>query len=216
MRRISRRPAGFTLIEVIVALTLVAALMVGLMGALGTFGNTGARLEKRAMESDDMRLVHYFLRQSLTAASARQHIRTSDSARTVWLLGGPESLEWLGLMPARHGIGGLNHLQLFRTMDGNQEVLMLAYLPYAGEEVEPDWGNARSHILLAGEGVGLDIAYLRLGGEAWEAAWEDPEVLPGHVMLRMSRDGIVWPELIVRVLAAEPGTDVNQTLGTRR
>lgn len=59
------RARGFTLIEVVVALTLLAVILAGLIGALATFARSASRIDERTLASDDVRLVYAFLRQSL-------------------------------------------------------------------------------------------------------------------------------------------------------
>ena len=206
------RSAGFTLVEVVVALTLVSVIMLGLMTALGTFANTSSRLERRAFESDDVRLVYAFLQQSLGAASARSRSRAEDSVQTTWFTGGEDHLEWLGMMPARHGVGGLYHLRLARDPEVARDGLVLEYLPYTGDEYPPEWGRGAPHVLLEGA-TGFSIAYRRLGSLHWLRQWEDPLVLPGYVRLRISLKEMMWPVLVVHVLASEPGTDVGEPEG---
>tara|TARA_R110002049_G_scaffold17416_24_gene67836 strand:+ start:462 stop:1118 length:657 start_codon:yes stop_codon:yes gene_type:complete len=202
---------GFTLIEVVVALSMLSILMVGLIGALVTFGNTGSRLEQRALESDDVRLVHAFLRQSLAAASAQQQVREEDQALTVGFVGGEQQLEWVGLMPARHGAGGLYKLRL-RLAPGvdDEEMLMLDYRPYLGQEDTGDWSTGRSHELIDGQLL-LAFSYMRAGTDAWQSYWDDPAVLPELVRMELERNGERWPDFAVRVLAAEPGVDLDRS-----
>lgn len=214
--RVRKASPGFTLIEVVVALTLLSILMVGLISALVTFGNTGSRLEQRALESDDIRLVHAFLRQSLSAASPLQQVREDDQARTISFVGGERQLEWLGLMPARHGAGGLYKLRL-RLAPGadDEDMLMLDYRPYVGEEDAGDWSAGRTHELLDGR-ISLAFSYLRAGADAWQPYWDDSSVLPELVRMELDRDGERWPDFAVRVLAAEPGGDVQRGMNGGR
>ena len=202
-----RRARGFTLIEVVVALALLAVILTGLIGALVTFGRSASRVEERTLASDDVRLVYAFLHQSLGEASPRLHERPEDSAAVSWLRGDDAGVEWLGLMPARHGVGGLHHLRLGRDEDGD---LILHYLPYTGDDPPPDWSAAGAHLLLRGL-TGFAIAYRALDELDWRPAWVDAEVLPARVRIAVTRPGEVWPELVVPVLAAEPLADVNRS-----
>lgn len=205
---VSTPERGFTLVEVLIALTLMATLMVGLVAALATFGQTGSRLEERSLASDDARLVQGFLRQSLGAASARQHARDGDLAQASWFVGEANQLEWLGLMPARHGVGGLSHLRL-RVEGGREHTrLMLDYRPYEGDDAGAT-AVEYSHQLAEGQ-ISLEFAYRALGQDEWQSAWQEASVLPGHVLVRVQDDKLVWPELIVNILNAQPVVDVNQ------
>lgn len=199
-----RRTAGFTLVEVVIAISLVSVIMLGLITAFVTFGNTGASLDRRAMASDDVRLVYGFLRESLASASSRLYLREHDGANVPAFAGGDVSLAWLGLMPARHGVGGLYHMRIDLERDDRASRLVLRYRPFRADEPEPDWSDAAEHLLLD-EVSELSIAYRRVGSEQWHAEWYDEQVLPGHVRIGLSLAESQWPALVVRVLAGERG-----------
>lgn len=202
---------GFTLIEVVIALTLVAVILAGLVSALVSFGKTSTRLEERTLVSDDVRLVHAFLEQSLGAAAPRIRLRPEDAAPVSWLQGAATELEWLGLMPARHGVGGLYHLRLgVERRAGDRRRLMLYYLPFAGDDPPPDWSLAQSHLLLDGV-TGFDLAYRALDEDEWRAEWRDTQVLPARVKMGLAVRGQSWPELIVPVLEAQPRLDLDRS-----
>lgn len=202
-----REARGFTLIEVVVALSLLAVILTGLLSALVTFANSASRVDERILASDDVRLVHAFLRQSLGEASPRLRQRPEDSVLVSGLHGIDTTLEWLGLMPARHGVGGLYHLRLDVGADGD---LILRYLPYAGDGSPPDWQAASAHVLLRGLRQ-FELAYQALDEPEWRATWLDAQVLPARVRIALAREGEVWPALVVPLLAAEPLAGVNRS-----
>jgi general secretion pathway protein J len=210
MTPIHRHGRGFTLIEVVIALTLVAVILTGLISALVSFGKTSTRLEERSLASDDVRLVYAFLEQSLGVAAPQVRVRPEDSVPESWFEGTGTELEWLGLMPARHGVGGLYHFRL--TLErgaGGGRRLILYYLPYVGDDPQVDWGFAVSHLLLEGV-TGLDLAYRALDEDEWRAEWRQPEVLPARVKVGLAVRGQAWPELIVQILEAQPRSDINR------
>lgn len=210
------RDNGFTLIEVVVALVLLAVILTGLVSALVTFARTGERVDQRTLAGDDVRLVYAFLKQSLEPASPRVRTRPRDSAVVSWLQGTDSELEWLGLMPARHGVGGLYHLRLATERSGDRVRLMLYYLPYAGDDPPPDWSLAGAHLLLE-DVTGLEISYRALDEADWRGEWLEAGVLPARVRISLAQGGSAWPALIVPVLAAQPRADVNRSeaLGQR-
>jgi len=81
---------------------------------------------------------------------------------------------------------------------------MLAYLPYAGLEVLPDWSLAERRVLV--ESVsGFALRYQREDGGAWLDQWrmgaESGQL--GRVGVALAAGGVEWPLLVVpvRVLA---------------
>lgn len=216
MRR--RHAAGFTLVEVIIALTLLALIMLALISALRTFGDSGARLEARSERADDMRLISGFLRQVISEASIIHLRRLEDGTQVPDFIGLPAALEWQAPMPARHGVGGLHWLRLWAWPEGDQFDLILQFAPYippvpgfeSDPAVRPDWDTVAQRILVR-RVTSLAIAYQRRGRDDWQENWNDPQVLPGRVAIRLQVDGVDWPELIVPVLAAERGFDPNES-----
>lgn len=204
----SPRGRGFTLVEVVVALTLVSLVMLGLVAALRTFGDTGARLEARAARADDMRLVSGLLRQLLRDASGQHPALLADGNQAPPLLGAAQSIEWLAPMPARHGAGGLHRLRLYVRPQGSGAALSLQFVPFVPAEKEVDW-SAEPVTTLLDDVSSFSVQYQRLGQSAWQSDWDDPMVLPGQLRVRIVAEGGPWPELLVAVLAAEPGVDVN-------
>src|SRR5690606_16039500 len=156
------------------------------------------------------------LKQSLEPASPRVRTRPRDSAAVSWLQGTDSELEWLGLMPARHGVGGLYHLRLATERSGDGVRLMLYYLPYAGDDPPPDWSLAGTHRLHE-DVTGLEISYRALDEADWHGEWLEAQVLPARVRISLAQGGSAWPALIVPVLAAQPRADVNRSeaLGQR-
>ena len=198
---------GFTLVEVVIALTLVSLIMLGLVASLSTFGKTSARLEERSELADDMRLISGFLKQALGGASVK-HLQTLDDGSSVpYFFGSEAAVEWLGNMPARHGVGGLHKMRLsVRDEPGGMD-LTLQMLPFVPPDPlapssSPDWSLESPRVLIRG----LDrfvLAYQALGEASWRAEWSNAVVLPGRVAVRISSGGVDWPELIIPVLEAE-------------
>ena len=59
---------GFTLVEVMVALVVLSLLMLGTLSALRTFGDTQTRIKATAQQTDQVRQVSQFLRNTLRQA----------------------------------------------------------------------------------------------------------------------------------------------------
>lgn len=198
IRRVSGN-SGFTLIEVVIALTLISMIMLGLVSAMSSFGQTAARMELKARDGDAVSSISQFLRQTIAhAATLPMSISSSFDAPSAWGLDGMSNeVRWLGLMPARHGMGGLYHLRL-HVSNG---ALLLQYLPYQPSFQETPWDDLESRVLLTDVSE-VRFSYRALNREDWLSEWSNAYALPGWV--RVDFVDRHWPALLIRVLAAEP------------
>ena len=191
---------GFTLVEVVVALTLLSLIVLGLLGALRSIGQTGERLEAQALVNDDLRLVSALLQSSLASASSSQRVALDAESQTVWLQGGPQSIEWLGVLPARHGVGGVMHLRLQLEATGVDHHRLVLYMAaYRGPEKVPDWEAFEPRVLLDGV-TSMRVHYLGVREAQWTQEWQNETVLPEVLHLALSLRGRTWPPLVVRLL----------------
>lgn len=193
---------GFTLVEVVIALALLSLVMLGLLGAMRTLGDSGSRLDARAMRGDELRLSATFLREAIGLASPRSYQRPGDLEVRGYFLGNAQSLEWLGVMPARHGAGGISHMRLLPAQEGR--VLVLQVVPFDPQRAEPDWSQAEEAWLVE-DLEQLVIQYQALEGADWRNEWSVPSHLPGRVQIQIQAAGYAWPPLIIAVQAARPG-----------
>lgn len=203
---------GFTLVEILIALVLSSMLMLGLVIALATFGATSERIEKRTHASDDVRLVFAFLERSLSHAArrARRDIAIGpDVGEQIWFNGEHTRLEWLGLMPARHGVGGLMHFLLTLEMIEGQQALMLRFSPYDVGGEGPEWASTEPQILILGV-ESLSVAYQPLAEEEWLPDWGGQAELPGRISITLALPGEVWAPLVVSVFGAREVALLNE------
>lgn len=196
-----RAEQGFTLVEVVVALTLLALLLFGMVSALRSFGQTGTRLEQQTLANDDLRLVSSLLQRAISRSSARVRADGVDQLGKGWFQGGASELVWLGHLPARHGVGGLTHLRLFVTGAGEEGGgrLMLQMAPFAGDDQAPDWALLEPRILLEGVDA-LSFQYQgrdETGELFWFETWDEAGVLPVLVQMLVVVRGRPWPPVVI-------------------
>ena len=194
---------GFTLLEILVAVTLLGLLMATLLG--------GVRLGMRAWEASGTRLdndarltaVQDFLRERLTQArgseaSASPAIETDPAFR-----GQPDRLSFVTLMPEHLGAGLERMILTLTKADAGADLSVEWWPADLGDDPDALSDAVRSRVLLA------HVAELRLTyfGQVearqpptWSTVWTQPS-LPLLVRVQLGfpdRDGRSWPDLIVR------------------
>ena len=123
---------GFTLVEVLVATALLSLVMLGLLTAMRSFAQSETRIDERIRIDDDLRVSERFLRLVMGNVSPRPRATPAGAQKEIDFFGGADALRWIGVMPARHGAGGLYRFHLYArpaTADG-PAALVLEFFPF--------------------------------------------------------------------------------------
>ena len=198
------RQQGLTLIELLVALSLLGLLMAALGGALGA-GLAGSRLfDDRVDRLEETRLTQAALRRLLSRARPVQWREGPGTAAAF--AGGRARLDFLADLPGWPGRGGLHQLRLAR--DGDRLVLLRRIT--AGEEAAFTFGAAADASVLMSGVSSIRLSYYGAGkGDVvadWHESWRGRSTLPRLIRVDLERiDGAVWPLLSVApALAVQP------------
>lgn len=197
------RSAGFTLVEMVIALALFSMILLGLVGALKTFGDTLTRADGKTRETESVRLVSAFLRETIrTAAPLLDGASSGRKDAALLFEGHAEGMSWVGAMPARHGAGGLHRFRLVldERADGRRD-LVIEFAPYEG------YAGVGRISEFARRGLAQDVLGLRLrfqadDDEAWIDEWSDVEQLPARVSLKIETSHALWPEIVIALHSA--------------
>lgn len=201
MRRAARcrRQAGMTLLELVVALGLLALLVGVLAAALGVSTRGSAAVERRAEHAETLRIAHTTLRRYLAQA---RPVRTQlDQRDQVVFAGAPDGLGFVAVMPPWPGGGGLYLVRLSLEEVGGLRALVLTRRPTAGEAAVID-GEAERTVLVAGVAA-LRWSYFGADDGArqgsWRSEWRGRGELPKLVRLELrlaDPQAPAWPPLI--------------------
>ncbi len=204
------RQRGFTLLEILIAMTLLGLLMAMLFG--------GLRLGTRAWEASDARsaelarleAVQGFIRRALTGAYPLLATSTDDAKRRIAFTGGAQAVAFTALMPAHFGVGGFYTITLTVEdgVDGARLVFRRRLYRSGDEEAPPPPPAAaddeeKEKILLDGFSK-AEFSYFGAADKdetpSWRDEWQEQKSLPDLVRLRVTfadNDNRVWPELVI-------------------
>lgn len=195
-----KRQRGFTLLEVLGALALLALLLVGVYGGVRSAIH-GVRSGSAAIARvDQIGSAQRFLRGELAQVLA-QPIARDDNGRPVFFAGSGHEMRYVAPLPGYLGKLGpqLQVLKLVDDGNGAQRLeLSLALLPPDGQPPKP-LGEPQvllDHIKSGGFSYrGRDAQNHEL---PWSADWADGGLLPQLVRIRLQpQGGYRWPELDV-------------------
>ncbi len=207
-RRATPAHWGFTLIEVLVVISLLSLLMLAMGSALRTTAQTEERVDQRLQRTDEIRVASGFLRSVLGRVSARKKAVPLAVGENPFIFSGENhELRWIGIMPARYGAGGRYHFRLALENHLGGHALVIRFTPWVDDAALPGWDQAAVYALVA-DAVGLSIQYENAVAEPplWTPQWTSPDSLPQRVMLSVQTAAGPWPELVV-AMRIVPGSD---------
>lgn len=218
----TRRPAtnaGFTLLELLIALALVTLIVSLLFGGMRLANRSWNAADSRAERQAENRLVWRFLHDRL--GQTQEVIREIDGKRTPVFWGDDQGFEFVSPMPAHLGVSGLYLMRIQR----NRDALTLTRWLYHddildGPEGIPEWKPLGESTRATDQGPDemrayysqsrlveglekLEIEYFGYPeGDSqarWMEEWEEPQ-LPKLVRIQLSDKARGrWPEILFEV-----------------
>lgn len=198
------KTGGFTLVELLVGITLVVLIVTLAYGGMRLSTSSWDRAESVIAASDELRLAHGFIRTQL--AQARPLFVEEAEGERIAFQGGPHGVLFVAPMPAqRRNIGRLYLFTLRFSQAGKRARLVVGYTGYSPDTTQfPGDEPPTSTVLVDGIEAG-EIAYFgahELGEPpAWRDHWERLDALPELLRLRLRTDDRngTWPDLVIPV-----------------
>lgn len=199
------RQRGFSLFEVLVALSLTSLLLLSLYSTLAVVGRSNRAVAAAQRETQDRRLVSAALRSLLAQAVPLTERR--DERTHVLFAGTPSSVRWVTHLPSHAGGGGLQFVEIRADAGrlGRRNSLRLAFRAAWPETrfdtPATDGGWAEESLLVDVDGVELEYFGAESPGSKprWHDTWAG-EDLPQLVRLVITGDD-AWPPLVAPLRA---------------
>ncbi len=187
---------GFTLVEVMVAISILLLILLATISALRTFGNTSASVDTMIARVDEVRSVSSFLREltesSVVGASSGELSLGASASTPSHFLHGENFFELNTAVLFGELYGG--HFQVRVASEEGQLVLRWREV---SSKAEDDWPLEQKRVLLQNLNAFSVQALSRENG-AWQAFNERAR---GPVLLRIQvqSEGRRWPVLSMQV-----------------
>lgn len=206
--RASTCARGFSLLELTIALVLLALMSAVMFGSLSFAGRSWDGGEAKAAQVSEMRQTQQFLRAQLGSQYPLRARKVVEFP--LFFAGTADEIRYAAALPARVAEGGLYFFRLAVARDGDKSRLVqervIADADAAGEI---DFRDAARAVLAEGIG-GIKIGYFgRDSGAAaadaptWRDRWDDKQRLPLLVRIDVTpQKGPPWPQLIVEPMHA--------------
>lgn len=192
---------GFTLIEVLIAASLLSFLAVLLMGGV----RFGTRVMESGLQRADrtarMSTAFGFLRNRLEQAQPLEGDTDDKGNTAIVFAGDPDGLTFVGVTPPYLAVGGYELLTIRGDRQRRHGRLVATWQPYRKGAASSSDAAARRTILFDDAAT---VAFAYFGSTVpkepprWHSTWRDQPALPSLVRITVGlSDGRTRPEFIV-------------------
>lgn len=196
MRRLSTKNArGFTLLELLIALAVTAAVVALMFAGFGAIGRAEERNQRVMERSERMLVVSQWLGRKFDAL--RLLSRRDGAVFVSFFSGNAAGAIWVAPLPERGDAGGLH---VFRTTplrhDNGRVDLSVEALPYDGALMALDWKSALRETLLQDVRT-LQWFYQDGRTGEWVQEWDASKAgYPARIRVEIADERGAWPPLV--------------------
>ena len=197
------RAGGFTLVELTIALVLMAGMASILYGSLSLAARSWDGGEAKVLQVSDMRATQTYLRAQISAQYPQRLWKAVELP--LLFAGEVDEMRYAAVLPERVAAGGVFYFRLAVVRTGEiSQLVQERTVPDLTALQEPEFRDAERSVLAD------SIAELRIGyfgrdagasdadAPTWRDRWEDPQRLPLLVRLDVKPvKGAAWPTLVV-------------------
>ena len=207
-----QRPSGFTLVELTIALVLMALMSALMFGSLSFAGRSWDGGEAKAEQINTMRQTSDFLRGQIGTQFPLRARKIVDFP--LRFAGEHNEIRYAAALPSRVAEGGIYLFRLLVVREGDKSRLVQERLiPDPASTEDPVFKGADRSILAEGirelriSYYGRDPAAAETEAATWRDRWDDKQRLPLLVRIEvLPEKGLPWPPLVIESrLAPEVG-----------
>lgn len=197
--------AGFTLIEVLIAMTLLGVMVVLLFTSMKICADSWQKGEDKISQVNDTAVVYQFFQHHVGSAKPVWNDFSEDNQDFAFQ-GKSQELQFVSAFPASAKKSGLQLFSLNLIKDDDGQRLQVSIIPFYPVAKGEEW--RKEEVTLLEHVRNFSLSYFALDESqtegAWQEDWLEQETLPRLVRIKIeTEDGSYWPEMIIP-LKAEP------------
>lgn len=190
---------GFTLVELLVAITILAMVLGAVTGSVRVSTRLAGSVTQRAHSVDRQVQIRSFLRRHLSQASVMK-VTEDDGREYVAFSGSPRRISFVAPLPESAAVSGLHQLTLqVEDYEGGQQLVLL-HVPFLPRVGGAGWSDEGGREVLLDDMRAIEFSYLGNDPAAgyWSGDWKDPALIPSLVRIQFdSQDRQEWPQIVV-------------------
>ena len=202
---------GFTLIEVLIALTLLSIMIVLLFTSLKICADSWEKGENKINNVNQIAVVYNFFQHHLATAKPL-FTSATDGEKHLSFQGQTQSLQFVSSFPASAGKLGLQLFSITLQDEANEQTINVSLIPFVTSS-EDDEASDKEEVTLINHVSSFKVAYFGIQGVTGEGAWVDEwinkETLPTLVKINIAlANDMFWPEMIFDLKVTGTGESV--------
>ena len=189
---------GFTLIEVIIALTLLSIMVVLLFTSLKICADSWEKGENKITAVNEIAVVYNFFQHHLATAKPLFNT-TATGEKSFSFQGNSQSMQFVSAFPASAGKPGLQLFSVSLLEEDNDQFINVALVPFIN--LAEDENPSKEEVTLIKHVNEFTLSYF--GSEdgmtegSWNEEWVNKTVLPSLIKINITlANGYFWPEMI--------------------
>ena len=194
-----KKITGFTLIEVIIAMTILSLILVLLFSTIFTANKSWRITEQKISQNDELRLVGHFIRRQISQNIPLMWIDQKD--QKLIFEGKDNELNFTSTLPAHRGGGGVQLITLKVNQTDELHHLDLYYRHASPDDSPFDKMDDIETVTLLENIKNIEFSYF--GQEkidedpVWRDEWQNNELLPMLISLKIHTidESNNWPEI---------------------
>ncbi len=189
--------AGFTLIEVMLAMTLLSIMVVLLFSSLRIGAESWNKGESKIAQVNQKAVVYQFFKRHLPSIPLLWD-DFSEGQRQFTFQGERNKLQFVSTFPASSGRKGLQRFEIVfdKSEQGIIKIMLKPFFPTIDGE---DWQV--EEVILLENVENFELAYFGKesndSDEIWHDSWQEKQNLPALLKIKIAlADQSYWPEMV--------------------
>ncbi|MBK8816272.1 MAG: prepilin-type N-terminal cleavage/methylation domain-containing protein [Methylococcaceae bacterium] len=205
--------AGFTLIEVLIAMTLLGIMVVLLFSSMKTCAESWQKGEDKIAEVNDAAVVYQFFQHHLTTALPLWDDFSEKDSRVFAFQGKHDEIQFVSSFPASAKKTGLQLFSLKLMKDDEGQSIQVSITPFFPSAEGEEW--RKEEVTLLNHVSSFSLSYFGsddIQGEGyWQDVWQQ-ESQPRLVKIKIERDdGSYWPDMLFDMKFTGQSSDSSNT-----
>jgi general secretion pathway protein J len=203
---------GFTLIEVLIAMTLLGIMVVLLFSSMKICADSWQKGEDKITKVNDVAVVYQFFQHHLSTALPLWD-DFSDENKVFAFQGKNQALQFVSSFPASAKKSGLQLFSLKLISDGDEQIIQVSIAPFFPVAKGEEW--RQEEVTLLRHVRNFSLSYFGSDDPQteglWQNDWLSKKSQPRLVKIKIERDDdSFWPEMIVELKSIGTLTDEEQ------